>query len=101
MLPNLYELMYGAHSGKNSVVSHHDMAGDLRVIAHHTIVADHTIVRNMAVGHNQTIIANNGFPAISGTTVDRHKLPDRSVIAYLYNGVFSFKLQILRGGGNN
>jgi hypothetical protein len=77
------------------------MAGHLGIVAHNAIVAYHTIVGNMAVSHDKAVVANLGFSAVDGATIDGYKLPDGAIVANFYRGFFALKLQVLRDGSNN
>ena len=101
MLSDLHELVYGAHTAKDSPVAHFYVAGQLGIVAEYTVAAYLAIVCEVAIGHNEAVVAYSCFPAIFGTAVDGYKFADRGIISNLNKCFFSFKLKVLRNGGNN
>jgi hypothetical protein len=101
VLPNLYKLVHGTHTTQDSPIAQFYVTGNLGIIAHDTVTANQAIVCQVTVSHDQAIVAHFGLATVFGTTVNSHKFADGGIVTYFDKRFFSFKLKILRDGGDN
>ena len=65
---------------------------------HDHIITYDAVVRHMHISHHQAVLPDNGLSLGARSPVQRGKLPDCGVVAYLQGGLFAAELQVLRYG---
>jgi hypothetical protein len=98
MLPEVYELVNGAHAADDGIIANHHMTGHLGIVTENTVIANNAVVRNVAVSHDQAVVSHLCGPTVAAAAVNGHKFTDGRIVSNLYRGFFAFIFQVLGDG---